>query len=130
MKPKHLINLFVLASFYLSYPCFFPKKASAEIVQTTLGNIRIVCDTNSQRCYTPQNGRWAYVGTIREISNHQSEARMCRDASLGERYAAYFTRYTDCSIYGYPRNQTAEDASSYMKKQIEKIEQDVLDMLK
>jgi hypothetical protein len=121
MQTKHLINLFLLASFYLSYPCFFPKKASAEIVQTTLGNIRIVCDTNSQRCYTPQNGRWAYVGTIRDISEHQDRAKTCMNAHLGNSFSAAITRNIDCSIYGIPTNRAAQE-------QWERIDQQILEL--
>ena len=107
MQCKQFLSLLVLPLFYLGLTCFFPTKATAEIIQTAIGNIPIACDTDTQECYTPQNGRWVYVGTIDDVSQHQYNAETCMRA-LGNSFAAAMTRGIDCSIYGFP-GQAIED---------------------
>lgn len=121
MQPKQYINLLVLALFSVSSACFFPKKASAEIVQTSLGNTPIACETDTQECYTPQNGGWAYVGSISEISNLQATIELCRKAYLGDPWSAHFTESWDCGRYGYPRNQSAERGSQSIDKSLREL---------
>ncbi|MEA5520508.1 hypothetical protein [Limnoraphis robusta] len=121
MQPKKILSLVVVPLFYLGLTCFVPKKATAEIIETALGNIPIACDTDTQKCYTPQNGGWAYVGTINDVSRHQYNAETCMRA-LGNSMAAAMTRGIDCSIYGIPQNRAAEE-------QWDRIQDQVLDLL-
>ncbi|MBE9143433.1 Rossmann-fold NAD(P)-binding domain-containing protein [Planktothrix mougeotii] len=121
MQPKQLLSLVVLPLFYLGLTCFLPKKATAEIIQTAIGNIPIACDTDTQQCYTPQNGGWAYVGSIDDVSEHQYRAETCMNAYLGNSFSAGIARYMDCSIYGIPTNQAAEE-------QWQRIDQEILEL--
>ncbi|MGE5659055.1 MAG: hypothetical protein ACM37W_20870 [Actinomycetota bacterium] len=121
MKPKQFLSLLVLPLFYLGLTCFLPKKVTAEIISTTLGNRPIACDTDTQKCYTPQYGHWVYFGTMSDVSDHQYRVKTCRDAYFGNSLAAAVARYMDCSIYGIPKNQASEETW-------EKIDQQILEL--
>jgi hypothetical protein len=104
MRRPKIIGLLVVPLFSFGLACCLPQKATAEEVRLIIGRIPVLCNTVSQRCYTPSptpdgNVVWLYFSPISDIPEHQGNARRCQNlvGDLAPAAAAYYR----CSLYGY-----------------------------